>query len=110
MGFGTSLMWDSETDKAKANPIGTFTGAVTGSYLLSQRFSIGTGLAKGFINDDNPQRGYRFSNGNWSTGVVLSYSIPTGSQTFMGLTSSFEYNISQKEVSISLDLSYAFTW
>ena len=110
VGYGASLMWDSEKDRAKLDPVRTFTGALTGSYLLSDKFSLATGLAKGFIDDDNPQKVYKFTNGDWSTGLILAYAFPTGQKTFIGLTTSFEYNISQKEFSISFDLSYAFNW
>ena len=110
IGVGASLMWDSETDRAQTEAVRTFTGALAGSYLLSERFSLSTGLAKGFLDDDNPEKTYKFTNGDWSTGLILAYAFPTGKATFIGLTSSLEYNISQKEFSLSLDLSYAFSW
>ena len=110
VGLGLSLMWDSETDKAKTNPVQTVTAAIAGSYLIGDRFSLGTGIAKGFIDDENPQRAYKFTDGDWTTGLIFAYIIPTGQATFIGFTTSLEYNISQKEFSLSIDLSYAFNW
>ena len=109
-GLGAGIMWDSETDRAQLDPVETFTGAITGSYLLSDKFSLATGLAKGFIDDDNPEKKYKFTNGDWSTGLIVAYIVPTGKTSFIGITTSFEYNLSQKEFSISFDLSYALNW
>jgi len=110
VGVGLSIMWDSETDKAKSNPVKSFSGALAGSYLVTERFSLGAGLAKGLINDENPNRTYKFANGDLSTGLMLAYTFPMGNQSLIGLTSSLEYNLSQREFSLSLDLSYAFSW
>ena len=109
-GVGAGIMWDSETDRSQIEPVRTFTGALTASYLLSDKFSLATGLAKGFIDDDNPQKDYKFTDGDWSSGIIVAYIIPTGKASFIGLTTSLEYNLSQKEPSISLDLSYALNW
>ena len=109
-GLGVGIMWDSETDRAQTRPVETFTGALTGSYLLSERFSLATGLAKGFVDDDNPGKTYKFTDGDWSTGIIVAYIIPTGKTSFIGLTTSLEYNLSKGEPSISLDLSYALNW
>ena len=110
LGLGVAMMWDSETDRNKFDAIETITGALTASYLISDKFSLATGLAKGFIDDDNPQMTYKFTNGDWSTGLIAAYVIPTGQASFIGITSSLEYNMSQSEFSFSLDLSYALNW
>ena len=109
VGIAGSLMWDQETDVKKDKVVSTFTAAVTGSYLISERWSVGTGLGKGFMDTDNINKNYKFTSGDWSTALFFGYQIPLNIKSSLGLSASYEYNISGKETSFSIDLSYGFT-
>ncbi len=106
VGFAGSLMWDSEKDEMKDKIVGTFTAAIAGSYLLGKRFSIGTGIGKGFADTDNPDRKYEFTNGDWITALFGGYQIPLSNKASIGISLSYEYNISAKENSLSLDMAF----
>ena len=108
IGIAGSLMWDQETDVKKDKVVSTFTAAVTGSYLFKKHWSVGTGLGKGFMDTDNNEQNYKFTSGDWSTAIFLGYQIPLNLKSSLGLSASYEYNISAKETSFSLDLSYGF--
>ena len=109
IGIAGSLMWDKETDVKKDKVVSTFTAAITGSYLISKRWSVGTGLGKGFMDTDNIDQNYKFTNGDWVTAIFFGYQIPLNMKSSLGLSASYEYNISGKETSFSIDLSYGFT-
>jgi len=109
IGLAGSLMWDQETDIKKDKVVGTFMAAVTGSYLINDRWSVGTGLGKGFMDTDNQDKNYKFANGDWSTAIFFGYQIPLNLKSSLGLSASYEYNMSAKETSFSLDLSYGFS-
>lgn len=108
IGMAGSLMWDQETDVKKDKVVSTFTAAITGSYLISDRWSVGTGLGKGFMDSDNKNKNYKFTSGDWSTALFFGYQIPLNLKSSLGLSASYEYNISGKETSFSIDLSYGF--
>ena len=99
-------MWDQETDVKKDKVVGTFTAAITGSYLISKRWSVGSGLGKGFMDTDNTDKNYKFTSGDWSTALFFGYQIPLNLKSSLGISASYEYNISGKETSFSIDLSY----
>jgi len=109
IGIAGSLMWDRETDREKDNMVDTFTSALTGSYLIAKHWSVGTGIGKGFMSTDNPNKNYLFSNGDWNTALFFGYQIPINLKSSIGLSASCEYNISAKETSFSVDLSYGFS-
>ncbi len=105
-GIGTNLMWDQETSKEQnEGTVRTFTFALTGNYMVFNNLAIGTGIGKGFVDDDNPNQQYKFTNGDWATGLFIGYQGLLGSNKTIGLTGSYEYNITKKETSLSLDLS-----
>ena len=108
IGLAGNFMWDKEKDVKKNKVVNTFTAAITGSYLLSGRWSVGTGLGKGFMDTDNKDKNYQFTSGDWSTALFFGYNIPLSLKSSLGLTASYEYNISAKETSLSIDLSYGF--
>ena len=108
LGLAGSFMWDQENDVEKNKVVSTFTAAITGSYLLSDRWSVGTGLGKGFMDTDNKDKNYQFTSGDWSTALFFGYNIPLSLKSSLGLSASYEYNISGKETSFSIDLSYGF--
>jgi len=109
IGLAGSLMWDQETDVKKDQVIGTFTAAVTGSYLINDRWSVGTGLGKGFMDTDNAGKKYKFTSGDWSTAIFLGYQIPLNLNSSLGLSASYEYNMSANETSLSFDIAYGFS-
>ncbi|MBB3701009.1 outer membrane protein transport protein [Flammeovirga yaeyamensis] len=109
---GAALMWDNELERTSENRItdvSTFTFAATLNYKINDKWSIGTGLAKGFMDNDNSSRQYRFNSGDWSTGLILNYQFNIGKQRF-NISGSYEYNMSQKETSLSFDLGYVLPW
>ena len=87
-GVGSTLMWDSETDRNARKTVGTYTFAITGSWIFSQQASLGTGIAKGFMDNDNPDTRYRFNNGDWATGLILTYAIPARVNRFVAFSGS----------------------
>lgn len=109
VGIAGSIMWDQEKEIPKDKIVSTFTGAVTASYLISKRWSVGTGLGKGFLDTDNLDKNYKFSDGDWSTAIFFGYQIPLKSKSSLSLSASYEYNMSAKETSFSLDLAYGFS-
>jgi len=109
IGLAGSLMWDQDIDIKKDKKVGTFTAAITGSYLINDRWSVGTGLGKGFMDTDNTNKKYKFTDGDWSTAIFLGYQIPLNLKSSLGLSASYEYNMSAKETSISFDISYGFS-
>jgi len=109
VGIAGSLMWDQEKDVKKDNMVDTFTAALTGSYLINERWSVGTGLGKGFMDTDNPNKNYDFTNGDWSTALFFGYQVPLNVKSSLGVSASYEYNMSANETSFSLDLSYGFS-
>ncbi len=109
IGLAGSLMWDQDTDIKKDKVVGTLTTAITGSYLINDRWSVGTGLGKGFMDTDNADKNYKFTNGDWSTAIFLGYQIPLNLNSSLGLSASYEYNMSAKETSISFDIAYGFS-
>ena len=109
IGLAGSFMWDQEKDVKKDKVVSTFTAAVTGSYLISDRWSVGTGLGKGFMDTDNPDKKYKFSDGDWSTAIFFGYQIPINLKNSIGVSASYEYNMSANETSFSIDISYGFS-
>ncbi|WKK65587.1 hypothetical protein [Lutimonas zeaxanthinifaciens] len=109
IGIAGSLMWDQEKDVKKDKIVSTFTAAVTGSYLISNRWSVGTGLGKGFMDTDNSNKKYKWADGDWSTALFFGYQIPLNLKSSIGISASYEYNMSANETSLSLDVSYGFS-
>ena len=109
IGLAGTFMWDQEKDVKKDKVVSTFTAAVTGSYLISDRWSVGTGLGKGFMDTDNPDKKYKFSDGDWSTAIFFGYQILLNVKSSIGVSASYEYNMSANETSFSIDISYGFS-
>ena len=111
-----SLTWDRETEQFNDSPdkqVDTFNVIGTISYALSSRISLTTGLAKGIGDTDNPTGSMKFNSGDWGTGIALGYSIP-GLPHFIrdsiSLSAAYEYNISQRETSVSFDVSIGVSY
>ncbi|MCA0933400.1 hypothetical protein LCM02_13135 [Lutimonas saemankumensis] len=109
IGFAGSLMWDQEKDVKKDKIVSTFTAAITGSYLISDRWSVGTGLGKGFMDTNNPEKKYKWADGDWSTALFFGYQIPLNLKSSLGISASYEYNMSANETSLSIDISYGLS-
>lgn len=113
--FSPSIAYDKETEyKNEANKVvNTLTSLVTLSYFLSPKWSLTAGFAKGFIDDDNPEKKIDFVDGDWATGISLGFSLPNfpfWKKESFSISAAYEYNFSQKEFSISLDLVMGLSW
>ena len=110
---GLSLAWDEEEERFINRPdkiVRTYTVIGTLSYNLPRRFSLTTGLGYEIANDDNAAGNKAFKSGNVSTGLALGYSVPAGERTTFGVTLSYEYDISDKETSVSADVSFGWRY
>ena len=70
---------------------------------------ISGSLGKGFMDTDNPDKKYKFSDGDWSTAIFFGYQIPINLKNSIGVSASYEYNMSANETSFSIDISYGFS-
>lgn len=109
-----SLAYDQETPySVDTKIINTFTAIGTISYFLDKHWGLTTGLAKGITDDDNVNRQMDFVNGDWSTGISLSYNLPDypfWSRDAFTVSSSLEYNLTQQEFSWSVDFVMGISW
>jgi hypothetical protein len=110
---GLSLTYDQEIESPDGGPdkkTNTCTGIATISYSLTRNVAVATGIAKGFLDDDNSQQKYRFTSGDWSTGLILTLSWPWTPDRAMSFSTSYEWNISESEPSISFDLGLGLSF
>ncbi|NME70314.1 hypothetical protein [Flammeovirga aprica] len=105
---GVAMMWDEEKDKNRY--LQNVTVAYMVGYKINDRWSIGSGIAKGFLNNENERQEYQFSDGDWSTGLAGTYVLKVTPKHAISITSSLEYNITQKEYCFSVDLNYILPW
>lgn len=109
-----SLAYDQETPySGDSKIINTFTAIGTISYFIDKHWGLTTGLAKGLSDDDNVSREMQFVNGDWSTGISLSYNLPDypfWSRDAFTVSSSLEYNFTQQEFSWSVDFVMGVSW
>ena len=111
--WALSVTWDEETESFSDKPdkvISTYTAVATITYGLTDRFSLTTGLGKGFANDDNPDRKTQFTSGDWGTGVALGYTVPLGGPRSLAASLAYEYNLSERETSLSVDLALGWSF
>ena len=114
--LAAAITWDEETERktGQANTVvKAFTAVGTVSYLLSDSFTLTTGLAKGIANDENSSRSMKFKGGDVSTGLAVGYNLPVfapNSRYSLGLSLSYEYNISEKQTSASADISLGWSF
>ena len=105
--LNASLAWDTEKDKDKDKQTDTYTLIGTVSYAFSSLMNITAGYGKGIADDDNKYNQMQFTSGDSSLGVALGTRIPVfpkASPYSLGLSISYEYNVSENETDYSLDL------
>ena len=110
---GLSLTWDEETEQFIDRPdksVRSYTLIGTISYSLTQNFSLTTGLAHGIADDDNATGTMKFKSGNVSTGLSLGYSWPLNKRNSTSASLAYEYNISENEPSVSVDVSLGWSF
>ena len=110
---GLSLTWDEETEQFIDRPdksVRSYNLIGTISYNLTQNFSLTTGLAQGIADDDNATGTIKFKSGNVSTGLSLGYSWPLSKRNSIGASLAYEYNISENEPSVSIDVSLGWSF
>jgi len=72
-----------------------------------------TGLGKGFADTDRPAETMRFANGDLGTGVSLGFSapgLPLFARDSVGFSIVYEYNLSQREPSLSIDITFGWSF
>ncbi len=100
-----SLAYDSETETFDDKPnktVDSYTFIATVNYAIGDRWSVTTGLGQGIADDDNPDGDVKFNFGDVATGIAVGFAISDK----IGASFAWEYNISQKEPSISVDIGY----
>ena len=114
--IGAGLAWDEETERFEARPsksVRTISALGTLSYNLSERFSLTVALEKGFADNDNPAASMQFSDGVIGVGFALGIAtpgLPQYVQDSIGLSLNYEYNLSQEETTISLDVVFGWSY
>ncbi len=104
-----ALTYDQEHDRPANRPsktVNTFTAVGTVNYVLSRLLTLTTGLGKGFLDDDNRDREMRFTSGDLGTGLALGINLPD----LLGLSVAWEWNITQKEPTVSVDLTFGWSF
>lgn len=111
-----NITWDRETEKfndAPENKVSTFTAVGTITYALTDWLSLTTGLGKGFADTDNPDKKMKFTNGNLGTGISVGFAtpgLPQFVQDSIGFSIAYEYNITQRETSVSFDVTFGWSF
>ena len=113
---GAGLAWDEETerrDDRQARDVRSLSVLGTVSYNLSSRFSLTAGLEKGFADTDNPSGSMQYADGDLGVGFALGFAtpgLPQYVQDSIGLSLNYEYNLSEGESSVSLDLVFGWSF
>ena len=108
-----SLTWDEETERFVDRPnkvVRTYALVGTISYNLTPRFSVTTGLAQDIADDDNASGSMKLKSGDISTGLSLGYSWPLSRRNSLGASFAYEYNLSENEPSISVDVALGWSF
>jgi hypothetical protein len=106
-----SLAWDEEIERFSDRPdaiIETYTLIGVVGYSISPIFVISAGFGKGILDNDNPDMQMEFVNGDSSVGISAGSVLPVfpkGSRFSLGVSLSYEYNLSKSETSTSVDLA-----
>ena len=114
--LGLGLAWDRETEwfaDKRDKEIASYTVSGTVSYALTNSVALTTGLGFGIADDDNPAGDMEFSNGDVSTALIATYAtggLPFFEQDSISFSASAEYNISQREPSVSIDVLFGWSY
>ena len=106
-----SLAWDKEIERFSDRHdaiIETYTVIGVIGYSISPIFVISAGFGKGVMDNDNPDMQMEFVNGDSSLGISAGSVLPVfphGSRFRLGVSFSYEYNLSKSETSTSIDLA-----
>ena len=113
---GVGLTWDRETDHPVNKPakeVDTYTLVGTINYKLTSWMSLTTGIGRGIADNDNAGKNMKWKSGDWGTGIAAGFALPgfsSSGRDGTGFSIAYEYNLSEKETSISVDLSWAFSF
>ena len=111
--LGLTLAWDEETERRIAQPdkvVRSYTVIGQVSYNLTPQFSLTTGLGQEIAADDNASGTMKFKNGDVSTGLALGYTWLLSTRNSLGMSLAYEYNISESETSISVDVTFGWSF
>ena len=109
-------MWDRETEYFSDKPnieVESFTAAGMLSYSVLDCLSASTGVGKGLANTDNSKKEMKFTSGDWATGifhVLGTPGLPFLERDSIALSLNYEYNLSEDETSVSVDLSFGWSF
>ena len=112
-GFAWSIAFDRETEQMMTGArktVDSFTAIITPYYVVTDWLTISAGFGKGFADNDNPVRSLRFTEGDWATGGALGFDLFTRDRFSVGLDTSLEYNLSEKEWSLSWDIGCSISF
>lgn len=110
-----SIAWDRETEEEQDGSrtrVDTFTAIATISYGVTRWMALTTGIGKGFA-DTGKGGGMSWNDGDWSTGISVGFStpgLPIFERDSIGFAASYEYNISERETSFSVDVSFGLSF
>jgi hypothetical protein len=91
--------------------VNTFTGVATVDYSFLRWLTVSTGIGKGFASDDKGS--LRFEDGDWSTGVSFGISLPDlpfTARDSVSLSLAWEWNITESDPSVSMDISFGWSF
>ena len=70
-------------------------------------------MGKGFASTDNSKKEMKFNSGDWATGIFLvlgTPGFPFLERDSIALLLNYEYNLSEDETSVSVDLSFGWSF
>lgn len=109
-----ALAYDEETDSPTGKPkevVSTLTAIATVDYSIAEWVTISSGIGKGFMDDSNG--GFTFTDGDWGTGIAIGLTVPESRFAVLeslSFSTSWEWNLSSKEPSVSFDLGYGWSF
>ena len=114
--YDASIMWDRETEKRPMTAdkvVDSYTVAATLGYGFNDWFAVTAGAGKGFASNDNTEKSMRFQAGDISVGLIGI--VTTGGFKFwdrdaISVSFSYEYNVSQSEPSVSMDITFGWSY
>lgn len=113
--FTAALAYDEETERRNGQQdkiVQSYTPTFSWSYPISARWSLATGLGKGLFNDDNKEKKMELTefNEEWAVGAIAAFTLFQNGRHRTSISSSLEYNISEGEPALSVDIGYAYSF